>query len=85
MAFKKECVLMDRECIDCGECDRCDLDPNKICDNCCACIDKDVDYNSIEIDEIIEDEGTEASIEDLEKWKYEKDYIVDYSENERDD
>ncbi|MEA4847369.1 MAG: hypothetical protein VB106_09080 [Clostridiaceae bacterium] len=85
MAFKKECVLMDRECIDCGECDRCDLDPNKICDNCCACIDKDVDYNSIEIDEIIEDEDAEECIDGLEKWKYEEDYIVDYSENEKDD
>ena len=30
----RECVLYDRECIGCGECDRCDLDPEKICDNC---------------------------------------------------
>lgn len=30
----KQCVLYDRECIDCGECQRCDLDPDKICDNC---------------------------------------------------
>ncbi|MBQ2711980.1 MAG: hypothetical protein IJF71_01240 [Clostridia bacterium] len=38
----KECVLYDRACIDCGECDRCDLDPNKICDNCMKCVgDKD--------------------------------------------
>lgn len=29
----KQCVLYDRECIDCGECQRCDLDPDKICDN----------------------------------------------------
>jgi len=85
MDYKKECVLMDRECTDCGECDICDIDPNKICDNCCACIDKGADYNSIEIDEIIEDEGAEADMEDLEKWKYEKDYIVDYSQRERDD
>ena len=85
MAYKKECVLMDRECSDCGECNICDLDPNKICDNCCACIEKDADYSSIEIDEIIEDENAELDTEDLEKWKYEKDYIVDYSEKERND
>ena len=33
----KKCVLYDRDCIDCGECDVCDLDPNKICDNCGKC------------------------------------------------
>lgn len=37
--FKNECVLYDRECIDCGECDICDLDLNKICDNCGKCLD----------------------------------------------
>ena len=82
MAYKKECVLMDRECIDCGECDICDLDPNKICDNCCACIDKNADFQSIEIDEIIEDDSMIADAEDLEQWKYEEDYIVDYSDEE---
>ena len=30
----EECVLYDRKCIECGECDMCDLDPSKICDNC---------------------------------------------------
>jgi hypothetical protein len=82
MAYKKECVLMDRECIGCGECDMCDLDPTKVCDNCCACIDKDADYKSIEIDEIIEDESLLEDAEDLEAWKYEEDYIVDYSKEE---
>lgn len=82
MAYKKECVLMDRECIDCGECDICDLNPNKICDNCCACIDKDADFKSIEIDEIIEDESMVEDTEDLGEWKYQEDYIVDYSDEE---
>lgn len=80
MAYNKECVLMDRECIDCGECDICDLNPNKICDNCCACIDKDADFKSIEIDEIIEDESMIEDAEDLGDWKYEEDYIVEYSD-----
>ena len=48
----KPCVLYDRECIDCGECDRCDLDPNKICDNCMRCVNGDQAYRSILIDEV---------------------------------
>lgn len=36
----KYCVLEEgKVCTDCGECDVCDLDPNKICDNCCKCIE----------------------------------------------
>lgn len=35
----EECVLYDRKCIECGECDMCDLDPSKICDNCGKCLD----------------------------------------------
>ena len=38
MKEPKKCVLYDRDCIECGECDRCDLDPNKICDNCMKCV-----------------------------------------------
>ena len=49
----KKCVLYDRDCIDCGECDRCDLDPNKICDNCMKCVNGDDEYRSILIDQII--------------------------------
>ena len=60
---KKECVLYDRECIQCGECDRCDLNPDKICDNCGLCIDTAEDYNILPIDEIRLDEGTEEKSE----------------------
>ena len=28
--------------------DFCDLEPGKICDNCCRCLDMDRDYNEIE-------------------------------------
>ncbi len=48
----RPCVLYDRECISCGECDRCDLDPDKICDNCMKCIKGDAEYRSIAIDGI---------------------------------
>ena len=41
-----KCVLYDRECIECGDC-RCDLDPDKICDNCMQCLHSGADYNGI--------------------------------------
>lgn len=85
MAYKKESVLIDRECMDCGECNICDLNPDKICDNCCVCIDKAADYKSIEIDEIIDDESMPIDEEDLEDWKYEEDYIVDYDDEKSND
>jgi hypothetical protein len=54
MVYKNECVLMDRECMDCGQCDICDLDDSKICDDCCKCIDTDTDFKGIYIDNIID-------------------------------
>ena len=53
MGEKRACILYDRECIDCGECNRCDLDPEKICDNCMKCVIGDVEYRGITIDRII--------------------------------
>ena len=52
MAVNRQCVIYDRECIGCGECDRCDLDPEKICDNCMKCINGDAEFRGIEIDGI---------------------------------
>ena len=52
MAEHRQCVLYDRECIGCGECDRCDLDPNKICDNCMKCVNGDQMFRTILIDEV---------------------------------
>ena len=51
----KECVLYDRDCIECGECDICDLDPDKLCDNCGKCLNIRDDA-VIKIDGIITDE-----------------------------
>lgn len=50
------CLLYDRTCIECGECDRCDLDPSKLCDNCCKCIESEAEFRAIEVDAILEDE-----------------------------
>ena len=79
MKYNKECVLADRECIDCGECDMCDLDNSKICDNCCVCIDSTADYKQVEIDDILEDESSIIlDNEDLKNWKYREDSVVDF-------
>ena len=56
----KRCVLYDRVCIECGECNMCDLDPTKICDNCGKCIgldhtDKSPEYRAIKVDGIIDE------------------------------
>ena len=54
-----KCILYERDCINCGECDEfeylddtCDLNPNKICDNCCKCLEDDNEYRAIKITEI---------------------------------
>ena len=57
MAVHRQCVLYDRECNGCGECDRCDLDPEKICDNCMKCVTGDADYRSVNIDGIFLDQN----------------------------
>ena len=54
---RRRCVLYERECIECGECNLCDLDSNKVCDNCGKCIglNGDLEYLAIKIDGIIDD------------------------------
>ena len=53
MGVLQQCVLYDRECIGCGECDSCDLDPEKICDNCMKCVNGNAEYRSVAIDGIM--------------------------------
>ena len=53
---KKQCILYDgKTCDNCGECNMCDLDPKKVCDSCGACLDMDDDYNTLDIDLVMED------------------------------
>ena len=59
MAVHKQCVLYDRECIGCGECDRRDLDPDKICDNCMKCVRGNEEYRAIRIDRIVLEQPTD--------------------------
>lgn len=51
----KECILEEKECIGCGECELCDLDKNKKCDNCGKCIETSAASRAIKIDEIVMD------------------------------
>lgn len=53
MQKQRECVLYDRPCTQCGECDFCDLNPLKICDNCGKCIEPTKDFEEIKIDAIL--------------------------------
>jgi len=48
-----KCILYERECIDCGECDMCELDPKKRCDNCMKCVNDGAEYRAVIVDEII--------------------------------
>lgn len=52
----QKCVLYDRDCIGCLECEMCDLDPNKVCDNCGKCLNIQ-DFATIKIYGIITDPG----------------------------
>lgn len=48
----KKCFIYERDCIECGECNMCDLDTEKVCDNCGKCIEVDSDYAEIKIESI---------------------------------
>ena len=57
--MERRCVLYERNCIECGECNLCDLDPSKVCDNCKKCIgldnNEDTQYRAIKIDGILDE------------------------------
>ena len=42
--------------------DICDLDPNKICDNCCKCIEETANFKSIKITKIIKEYNNDKTI-----------------------
>lgn len=58
--MKKECVMYERICSNCGECSVCDLDRNKKCNNCEKCLGQDVDYKTINIKDFITMQGNES-------------------------
>ena len=82
--MKKECVLYDRDCINCGECDVCDLDPKKKCDNCGACLEMDDEYSTVDVDLSFEDES-EPELLSYEELFPEKAFIGEKAEEEDDE
>lgn len=62
-----ECELYDRECINCGECDICDLDTEKHCDDCGRCIEDIDEYRSLNIEDFVKQNVTEEQIGRMEK------------------
>lgn len=83
--MKKECVLYNRECINCGECDICDLDPKKICDNCGACLETDDDYSTVDVDLTFEDGDRGPELLSYEELFPEKAFIGENADDDRDD
>lgn len=49
---QKQCILYDHPCTDCGECDFCELDPRKRCDNCMKCVNGNAEYRAVYIDSV---------------------------------
>lgn len=82
--MKKECVLYDRECINCGECDICDLDPKKKCDNCGACLDMEDDYKTFDVD-LTQTESDEPELLSYEELFPEKAFIGEKNDDEDDE
>lgn len=52
----ERCKVHDRLCTQCGECDYCPYEENKICDNCFKCLEPGSEFAEIIIDDIIVDE-----------------------------
>ncbi len=67
-----QCELYNRECIDCGECDICDLEPSKHCDDCGKCIDEVDEYRSITIQDFMKEHITNEQVKKLSKKLTEK-------------
>lgn len=64
--MNKKCIFnSNKDCTNCGECERCDLNSNKKCTNCGKCLElQGYDINAIKIDEILEDK---VDVEELQQ------------------
>lgn len=49
----KRCVLDETSlCTDCGDCERCSLNPDKRCDSCCACLEETGAYRVLRLEDL---------------------------------
>lgn len=78
--MNKKCIFnSNKDCTNCGECDRCDLNSNKKCTNCGKCLELEgYDMKAIKIDEILEDKIDEEELQQ----ENENHYHVHKKENE---
>ncbi len=55
---EKPCILYPERpaCIGCGDC-RCELDPEKICDNCMRCVEEGAEFRSVLISGVVMDQS----------------------------
>jgi len=53
---EKECLLYDRACIKCYECEKCDLDSTKRCNNCEKCLEQSQEYRTVKVKEFLKDD-----------------------------
>lgn len=72
--MEKVCDLYNRMCINCCECDICDLDGNKTCDNCGKCIDGSSNFRTVKFSELLSTskEKTDTSTKPKKVYKLKK-------------
>lgn len=51
--MSKECVLYNRQCTSCGECDLCDINPARKCNNCGKCLDDAEELRTLYIEDFM--------------------------------
>lgn len=51
--MEKECLLYDRTCIKCYDCEKCDLDSTKRCNNCEKCLEQSEEYRTVKVEDFI--------------------------------
>ncbi|EDS77953.1 conserved protein containing Zn-finger domain [Clostridium botulinum C str. Eklund] len=63
----KLCILeTNKECNNCGECNKCDLNPNKKCNNCGKCLELEgYDTKAINIEQIFEEDDNDYDKEEF--------------------
>lgn len=67
--MKKNCIFnTSKICNNCGECDTCDITPDKKCNNCGKCLEMEgYDIKAIQIDQVFEETGEyDENLEEIE-------------------
>jgi len=54
--MEKACIIYERKCIQCGECDMCNLDPKIKCTSCGKCLETEKEFRSINIKKFFQKE-----------------------------